>query len=99
MITKHLMIKLVSITGVFTLVIVAAYIWLLPTFFNGYKTYSIFTIGTFGAGIWGYYYSFKLLDRLDGKIAKYTLPVFYGFAVGILVAFLSLLIILNVRGT
>jgi len=50
-----LLIKLFIIIAVSVSIIAVIYIWILPTFLHGYKTYSFFVIGVIGSAILGGY--------------------------------------------
>ena len=89
---------LIKIVAVFTAVIGGLYGFVIPAFFPDYKTYSILIIGVGTAALFGGYigYQFPTTDVLWTKVG-----IGFGCAimVAILVTFLSLLIILNVRGS
>lgn len=48
---NHLIINLVVIVTGFSVAIAAIYVWLIPTFLNGYKTYLFFIAGVCGAAL------------------------------------------------
>lgn len=89
--------NLIGIVAGFTAAIVAIYVWLIPLFFNEYKRYSFLIVGVCGAALLGGGYCHKA-NNFAGKSAKQLLPFFCGLTVAFLVALLSLLIIVNIRG-
>jgi hypothetical protein len=95
---KSIMIRLITIAAGFTVAISAAYCWLLPKFFNSYRTYSILVVGTLAAGLFAWLTSFKSLDTGAGA-KRIILPICYGLALAVIVFFVSLLFIANTRGT
>ncbi len=97
MIANRLTINMTGIVAGFTAAIVAIYVWLIPSFFNGYKSYSFLIVGVCGAALLGGSCCHKA-NNITGKSAKQLLPYFYGLTVAFLVALLSLLIIVNIRG-
>lgn len=94
-----LVFKLLAIIICFTSVISVVYVWVLPIFFHGYKTYFILVTGPCIAALLGGFYCYKATNVLMSATARYFLSSFCGIAVAALVVFLSLLIIVNVRGT
>ena len=95
----YLLVRLSCIAVSAILAIAAVYIWLLPIFFNGHKTYSILVLGASGAAAAGGYNTFKSCADEVGKINKIMLPLFAGLAVAVVVVYFSLLIIVNMRGS
>jgi hypothetical protein len=53
MIASRLTNNLTGIVAGFTAAIVAIYAWLIPSFFNGYKSYSFLIVGVCGAALLG----------------------------------------------
>lgn len=93
-----LIIKLLGIIVVFVVIIAAIYVWILPTFWHGYKTYSFLVIGTAGSAVLGGYCCYKATNALMSCAARYVISSFAGVIVAALVVAFSLFIILNVRG-
>ena len=94
-----LAVKLLGIVFSFTIIIAAVYVWILPIFFHGYKSYSYLVIGASIAALLGGYYCFKTMNMFMSTISRYFISSFCGIVVAALVVLLSLLIIVNVRGT
>ena len=97
MIASRLTMNLTGIVAGFTAAMVAIYAWLIPSFLNGYKSYSFLIVGVCGAALLGGGSCHKA-NNFKGKSAKQLLPYFCGLTVAFLVALLSLLIIVNIRG-
>ena len=95
--TSRLAMNLIGIAVGFSAAIVAMYVWLIPSFFNGYKSYSFLIAGVCGAALLGGGYCHKT-NNFTGKTAKQLLPYLCGLFVALLVALLSLLIIVNLKG-
>jgi hypothetical protein len=95
--TNHLIMNLIGIVAGFTAAIVAIYVWLIPSFFNEYKSYSFLIAGVCGAALIGGGCCHKV-NNFKGKSAKKLLPYLCGLTVALLVALLSLLIIVNIMG-
>ena len=91
--------KLFGIIVVFVVIIATIYSWILPTFCNGYKTYSFLVIGAIGSAALGGYCCYKATNAFMSFTARYVISTFAGVIVAALVVALSLFIILNVRGT
>jgi hypothetical protein len=91
--------KLFGIFSSFTITIAAVYIWVLPMFFHGYKTYSCLVVGASIAALLGGFYCYKATNVLMSETVRYLLSSLCGVVVAALVALFSLLIIVNVRGT
>jgi hypothetical protein len=94
-----LFVKLIAIIVGFVAVLSTVYIWVLPEIFHGYKTYSLFAIGVIAAALLGGNYCYQIANVLASATSKVLLAFLGGFGVAALVSFLSLLIILNVRGS
>lgn len=90
--------KLAGIAIGLTLGLAATYVWLLPRYFNGYKTYYVLIIGLLTAYISSAYIgcSFLTASTLARRI---MFGVACGLGVAILVLYSSMLIILNLRGS
>lgn len=88
----------VTAAGFATLLIVV-YIWALPIFFHGYKTYSVFIFGNICAGLLSYRYVYRAFESMDSIVLKIVISSVGGLVVAGLVAFASLFVILNVRGS
>jgi hypothetical protein len=95
--TSRLTMKLIGIVVGFSVAIITIYVWLIPSFFNGYKSYSFLIVGVCGAAFLGGDYCNKA-NNFTGKTAKQLLPYICGLTVALLVALLSLLVIVNIRG-
>jgi hypothetical protein len=96
---KHLLIKLFCIVVGFTISVSVAYVWLLPQFFNGYKTYSILILGVLGAAIIASYETYKWGNEQSGISTRIILSTISGLAVAVLIVYFSLLIMLNIGGS
>lgn len=94
-----LVIKLLVIIVVFVVIIAAIYVWILPSFLQGYKTYSFLVIGAIGSAALGGYSCYKATNALTSYAARLIMSSFAGVIVAALVVALSLFIILNTRGT
>lgn len=89
---------LIKLVAVFTTVIGGVYGFVIPAFFPDYKTYSILIIGVGTVALIAGYIGYQILT--DGALlSKIVLGICCATVVAILVAFLSLLIILNVSGS
>jgi hypothetical protein len=86
-----------AVVAVFGALTGSVYAFLLPAFFPGYKTQWILISGVLTASLFGGYIGFRSADGggLPGKIG-----VTFAFAAltALLVTFLSLFIVLNIRG-
>jgi len=96
---SNLIINLIGIVVSFTAVIAVFYAWLIPRFFIGLQTYSVFVTGICGAAILGGTCCVKANKAITATKYGYLLPIFVGLIVGGIVMFFSLLVILNVRGS
>lgn len=96
---SYLLVKLSCIAVAVILAIAAAYVCLLPIFFDGHKTYSVLILGASGAAVAGGYNTYKSCYGAVGNINKIILPIFAGLAVAAIVVYFSLLIIVNIRGS
>ena len=86
------------VTG-FTAAIATIYVWLLPSFFHGYKTYSFFIARVFGSAIFADRVCIKARkNQINQEKARRLIPYLSALVSATLVAFLSLLIIANLRG-
>lgn len=95
--TNRLTLNVIGIVAGFSAAIVTIYVWLIPSFFSGYKSYSFLIGGVCGAALLGGCYCHKA-NSFTGKTAKLLLPYICGLSVALLVALLSLLLIVNIRG-
>lgn len=98
-IKNNLIIKLTGIVAVCTAVIAGFYSWLIPKFFTGFATYSVFVIGVCSAAVLGIICCVKADRTIIEKKYGYLILIFTGVVVAALVMFFSLLIILNTRGS
>ncbi len=97
-VTTNNILSLLTVVVVFTALIGGMYGLVIPAFFADYKTYSILTIGIGTAALFGGYIGYQILT--DGTLlSKIGIGIGCATVVAILVTFLSLLIILNVRGS
>lgn len=94
---SSVMLPLIRVVAVFTAVIGGVYGFVIPAFFPDYKTYSILMIGVGVAALFGGYIGYQIPS--DGWGAKLGIGFCCASVVAISVVFLSLLIILNVRGS
>ena len=90
--------SLIKIVGIFTALISVVYVLVIPMFFANYKTYSILIAGIASAGLYGGYIGYQI-PTTNTLLARFGFSFCFAAVVAILVAFLSLLIILNVRGS
>jgi len=98
-IKSNLIINLVGIVAACTAVIAGFYSWLIPKFFTGFATYSVFVIGVCSAAVLGIICCVKADRTIIEKKYGYLMLIFSGVVVAALVMFFSLLIILNTRGS
>ena len=97
-VTTNNILSLATVVVVFTALIGGVYGFVIPAFFADYKTYSILIIGVGTAALFGGYIGYQVLT--DGTLlSKIGIGIGCATVVAILVTFLSLLIILNVRGS
>jgi hypothetical protein len=94
-ITSKQITKIIFLAVGFVIAISATYVWVLPRFFDGYRSYSILILGVVMAGAWSGYLGFH--SRTAGR--KIIQGSLCGLTVAVVVAVLSLLIIVNMRGT
>lgn len=94
----NLIMNLIGIVVVSSAAIAGFYAWLIPRFFVGFKTYSVFVLGISGAAILGGICCVKANNSIMTKQYGYLIPIITGLVVAALSMFISLLIILNVRG-
>ena len=92
-----LSIKLLGIILGFSVTIAIIYLWILPKFFHGYKTYLFLIIGTSGAALIGGNCFYNSL--LKSVNVKYLMSVFCGFIVAAFVLYLSLFAMTNMGGS
>jgi len=94
----HIIIKLMQVIILFTTIISGIYAILIPTFFPNYRTYSILILGmVLSAGVGGYLCQRQLLSQ--SMVFQYSISLIGALGVAAVVLFLSLLIIVNVRGS
>ena len=93
----RLLIKLATITIGFTLGIAASYLWLLPAFSNGHKTFYVLVIGLFAAYLSSAYigYSFFSTTAVARKIIS---GIVCGLGITVIVLYSSMFIIFKFRG-
>jgi len=95
----NLAIKLLGTAIGFAIIIATIYVWILPTLFNGYKTYSFLVIGSICSAVLSSYWCYISTNENISPIARYVICSFGGIIVAALVVIFSLFIILNVRGS
>jgi len=88
---------LIIVVVVFGVLTGSAYAFLLPALFPGYRTYLILIFGVFSASLVGGYIGFR---GADGGVLRFRIGVSVAYAalVALLVTYLSLFIIVNIRG-
>jgi hypothetical protein len=91
--------RLLVIIAVCTIVIAGIYVWLLPTVFPQLRTYSFLTMGLAIAAVLGGYCTLRATETFGAVAMKWLLVLGVGAVTAALVLFLSLLIILNLRGS
>lgn len=96
--TTAVMLSLSKVVVLGTVLIGGIYGFVIPTFFPDYRTYLILIFGTGASALIGGLigYHFPIADTL---LAKICLGFCSAILIAILVAFLSLLVIVNVRGS
>lgn len=90
-------VKFAVIIVAFVVVISGIYVWLLPEFFQGYKTYSFLVVSIICSAVLSGYYGyvgFKIEPVIYRLVASFVCAAIVAFVI----AFLSLLIIANLRG-
>ena len=97
-VTATAALSLIKVVVVFTAVIGGLYGFVIPVFFPDYKTYSILIIGIGVSSLFGGHIGYQLLST-DVWWTKAFASLLSAIVVAVLVASLSLLIILNVRGS
>ena len=95
----RIIIKLLVIIIGSVAIIDTAYIWVLPTFFHGYRTYSILVIGASFAALLGGYCCYKTIKVLMSASVRFLLSSFCGVVVATIVVTLATGIIANLTGT
>lgn len=95
---SNLIVKLLGIIIGIVAIVAAIYIWILPIFFHGYKTYAFLVMGAITAAFLGGYFCYKATNALMSPTSKYFISSFGGIIVASLVVLLSLLIIVNTKG-
>lgn len=96
--TVHNIYLLLLIVVIFTILIGGAYGFIIPTFFSDYKTYSILIIGIAVAALLAGYIGYQILAN-STLLLKISIGISCAVAAAILVSFLALFIIINVRGS
>lgn len=97
-VTTASIISALKIVVIFTVLIGGAYGIVIPLAFPDYKTYSILIIGIAVAALMGGYIGYQI-PASNTLLVKIGFGFCYAAVVAILVLLLSLLIILNVRGS
>lgn len=95
----NLVIKLGAILVAFVVAISTVYVWILPGFFHGYKTYSFLVVGVISAALLSGYLSYQAANTVASATNRFLLASFCGLVVAALVVFFTLIIILNTRGS
>jgi hypothetical protein len=91
--------KLLGIALGFTAVIISIYVFIIPMYFNGYKTYSFLIIGASFTAVLSGYYCYKVMNAIIPIYVKCLLASFCGIVVAALVVLCAMFIILNIKGT
>jgi len=91
-------IKIIWVALLFTIVIAICYIYILPSLFHNCKTYSVIVIGAIGSAVLSGYYSYRAINMMITSHIRCLLSCLCGLIIAMLVIFLSLLVIVNVRG-
>ena len=87
-----------KVVVIFTFLIGGLYGFVVPAFFPNYKTYSILIVGVSIAALIGGYIGYRV-PTSEMLLVKIGVGFCYAVVVTALVMFLSLFIILNVRGS
>ena len=105
MINKLPILNLIGIVAGFSVALVAIYAWLLPTFFNGYPTYSFLIAGICGTALCAGRSCMKARinpKKQDETLVPFALELLLAVIVAlfssVLVFILSMVIIVNYRG-
>ncbi len=93
-----ILIILAKTAAAFIALVAGVYVWVLPEFFSGYKTYLFFYLGILGAAAFSGFKCFLALGN-ESAVAKLFLSLLCAVVAATLVAVASLLIILNLRGS
>jgi hypothetical protein len=93
-----LVLRLSSVVLICVVVTTATYTWVIPSMFPGYRSYSVFLIGVGCAAVLGGYFGYRS-DANGELLGRLSLAFICGAVVATVVALLSLLIIVNVRGS
>ncbi len=96
--TTASVISVLKVVAIFTVFIAGFYTVVIPVFFPNYKTYSILIVGTAIAALIGGYIGYKAAAD-DTVFFKIFIGSCYAATGAVLVLLLSLLVILNVRGS
>ena len=96
---QKLLIKLIFISIISILFIDIFYIWVLPNFFNGYKTYIFLIVGVIVAFLMSSYFCYRTISIITATINSYFLSILVGVTVAALVLSVSLLVIINIKGS
>ncbi len=91
--------SLVGIVVSATIILIVAYAWLVPGMFREHKTYSVFIAGIGGAAVVSGYYSYRTAGIIESVVPRFLFASLCGVVVAGLVAFLSLLVLLNLKGS
>lgn len=94
-----LVIKLAGVIVAFVMAISAIYVWILPGFFHGYKTYSFLMVGIIGSALIGGYLSYQAANAVVSATNRFLLASICGVVVAAFVSLFALIIILNMRGS
>jgi hypothetical protein len=87
-----------AVVAIFGVLIGVVYAFFIPAFFPGYRTGWILNLGALAATLIGGYIGYHVPTASTLPV-KITLGLCYAAVVAILVYFLSLFIILNIRGS
>jgi hypothetical protein len=94
-----LMARLVGTVFLAVLLIAVIYVWALPQLAPGTRTYSAFVIAIAGAGLVGAYYSIQAVGTAEPLAIRLGTALTASIGVMVAAGLLSLLIILNLRGS
>jgi hypothetical protein len=78
--------------------VAGCYIYLIPRFFPGYKTYSVLVMGLFAAYLSGGYLGYDFL-RTSALSRRILFGIACGVCVAVSVLYCSMFIMLNMRGS
>jgi hypothetical protein len=95
---KHSVISILIIVVVFIILISSTYGFVIPTFWADYKTPTILIVGVAIAAIFGGYICYQI-PYDDTLFVKISYGLFGAAVVAVLVFFISLAVIIKIRGS